>query len=183
MDKNQVTLEMFVISLLIGIGTPLFALLGYHQGRAALEEIQFDPSSVISPQESQALLQAKTQAILGSPEGISQGKELFQSMCSSCHGTQADGLGPAAGALNPPPKNFLDPKAVYKLGTQPEELFAALTQGVPGTGMAGFEAGITFEDRWALVNYLGSLSGISGRFNKISLQRASELAQADLAHK
>ena len=40
------------------------------------------------------------------PEFIAKGKELFVSTCSSCHGQDGKGNGPAGGALNPKPRNF-----------------------------------------------------------------------------
>lgn len=39
-----------------------------------------------------------------------KGKSLFENKCQICHGANGKGDGPAAGALNPRPSNFTDPK-------------------------------------------------------------------------
>lgn len=41
---------------------------------------------------------------------IDQGKALYTSKCMICHGANGKGDGPAAGALNPHPKNFERPQ-------------------------------------------------------------------------
>jgi hypothetical protein len=46
------------------------------------------------------------------PEIIAKGKNIFTTVCSSCHGTDGKGDGPAATSLNPKPRNFTDRKSV-----------------------------------------------------------------------
>lgn len=176
MNKNQFTLELFVICLLIGVGTPFFALLGYQHGRSALEEIKFDPVASMNAEEKQALLQARAEVVMGNDALIQKGKEVFQGTCIACHGVNADGLGPASAALNPKPRNFQDPSAVWKLGTGQKEIYQAITNGIAGTGMAGFSSSISFEDRWAIVHYLASLPGAKNRTTKMDLSTATEIA-------
>src|SRR5262249_34783666 len=43
---------------------------------------------------------------LGGAEAIAAGGRLFRENCASCHGELADGHGPAATGLQPPPANF-----------------------------------------------------------------------------
>lgn len=37
-------------------------------------------------------------------------KEIFQTVCATCHGSEGKGNGPAAAALNPHPADFADPE-------------------------------------------------------------------------
>lgn len=39
---------------------------------------------------------------------VSEGKSLYEANCSSCHGPSGQGDGPAAGGLNPAPKNLAE---------------------------------------------------------------------------
>jgi len=43
---------------------------------------------------------------LAGAEAVAAGASLFQQNCATCHGTLADGHGPAATGLEPPPANF-----------------------------------------------------------------------------
>jgi mono/diheme cytochrome c family protein len=45
---------------------------------------------------------------LGNAEQISEGELLYQASCSSCHGVAGEGDGPAAGGLEPKPKNLTE---------------------------------------------------------------------------
>lgn len=40
--------------------------------------------------------------------GLREAKELFRSLCSTCHGMTGHGDGPGAAALNPKPRTFAD---------------------------------------------------------------------------
>lgn len=83
-------------------------------------------------------------------------KAIFQSVCSTCHGPQGKGNGPAGAAFNPKPANFTDP-AFWK--THPDSvLLHSITHGkgmMPAFG--GTYDHATIE---ALIKYLHVLSGL-----------------------
>jgi mono/diheme cytochrome c family protein len=84
------------------------------------------------------------------PEMLEKGKKTFTTTCVACHGEKGEGNGMAAGALNPPPRNFAEP---FKQGSSPEEIFKTLSQGVPGSAMVSFSY-LPESDRWALAYYV-----------------------------
>jgi high-affinity iron transporter len=113
-----------------------------------------------------------------SPANIEKGKSLFQTNCVACHGVNADGKGPAAVALTPPPRNFTDPKAHWTRSRDPLDIFKTLAEGSPGTGMVSFAASLSESERWSLVHYIGSLPGVTGQFTPINGALAEKLSKA-----
>jgi mono/diheme cytochrome c family protein len=89
------------------------------------------------------------------PESIAKGKEIFTKTCVVCHGDKGDGKGPAGAALNPPPANFTDKKAMDTMTDG--ELFWKMSKG-DGSAMASYEKQISETDRWNLVNYIRTFS-------------------------
>lgn len=88
-----------------------------------------------------------------SAEIAAHGKELFGQQCVSCHGAEGKGNGPAAAALNPPPRNFTVAEG-WKNGRKPSQIFGTLTKGL--NAMPAF-ASLGDEDRWALSHYVAGL--------------------------
>jgi len=100
-----------------------------------------DPATVMTP----------------NPKLLARGEVLFKQNCTSCHGESGRGDGPAAGTLNPRPRNFTQP-ADWKRSFHVTDIFATISTGVKGTGMAAFDF-IMPADRMALVHYVRSLGG------------------------
>ena len=86
-----------------------------------------------------------------SSRSIAQGKMLYGQYCSSCHGPDAEGDGPAASALNPKPTNLK-----MMSGHHPDGDFAWKIKNGRGAMPAWNK---TFNDTqvWHLVNYIQSL--------------------------
>ena len=91
--------------------------------------------------------------VMADHHSIETGAGLFQQYCSSCHGTNADGKGPAGMALNPPPTNL-----VAMSGHHPDGDFAWKIKNGRGAMPAWDQ---TFDDTevWHLVNFIQSLEG------------------------
>lgn len=87
---------------------------------------------------------------------VAKGKEHYTAQCVSCHGASGKGDGPAAGSMNPKPRDFTT-EAGWKNGRKPSSVFKTLKEGLPGTSMAAFGT-LPVDDRWALVHYVRSLA-------------------------
>jgi len=81
----------------------------------------------------------------------SKGAKLYQANCSTCHGAELDGKGPAGAALQPPPASFKS--AEFWSEHDPKAVKAAIKNGSPGTAMMAF-AHLPDEDVDAIVTYL-----------------------------
>jgi cytochrome c oxidase cbb3-type subunit 2 len=96
-----------------------------------------------------------------------KGKQIYERSCLLCHGGEGKGDGPAGWFLgrysSPRPRDFT--LGEYKLRTTAsgeaptdQDLFRTLTRGIPGF-MPSF-AGLSAEDRWAVIAYIKSLSDV-----------------------
>jgi putative copper resistance protein D len=86
---------------------------------------------------------------------IARGAQLYQQHCVVCHGAGGKGDGPFAPRMKVPPANLTEPHtALHTAG----DMFWWLTHGKPESGMPGFEAQTSVEDRWDLINFLRAFS-------------------------
>ncbi len=95
----------------------------------------------------------------GSTEGVvAEGRRLFESRCSSCHGNSGRGDGPIAQSLSGPgPGDLTDDD--WKHGDQPDQVIAVIAKGVPGTQMAGWDSAFDPAQIQALAAYMYRLAG------------------------
>ena len=99
----------------------------------------------------QRLPRAKDSDTLLNEAELTQVRTLFGQNCSSCHGEQGDGLGPAAAALAPAPANF------HIEQPSSERALEVLAHGVPGSAMPGWSGQLADGDRRLLARYVRSL--------------------------
>jgi high-affinity iron transporter len=82
---------------------------------------------------------------------LARGAQVYQSSCAACHGAAGRGDGVAGAALNPPPSDLTDFRA---LGDRsPLDFYHRVTLGVAGTAMPAFETRLSSDDRWAAALY------------------------------
>jgi mono/diheme cytochrome c family protein len=90
-------------------------------------------------------------------EQLTAGAELFAQQCVSCHGAQGKGDGPAAAALQPPPRNLVGtPAEDWTNSPSALGVFNTLQAGIEGTSMASY-ANLPERDVWALTHYVLSI--------------------------
>jgi len=88
---------------------------------------------------------------------VAAGKQVYDSECSTCHGRQGRGDGPAATMVNPKPASFAD--KAFMEGQPVDCDFYRISEGVQGTAMRPWKW--LGEDKiWKVLIYERSFSGV-----------------------
>ncbi len=82
---------------------------------------------------------------------IVRGRAVYERDCLICHGARGRGDGPMSVSLNPRPADF---RVHMAAGHTDAQLFDWITNGVQGTGMPPFSAGLSTDERWDVINYI-----------------------------
>jgi mono/diheme cytochrome c family protein len=95
----------------------------------------------------------------GQADAAAQGKDLFTTNCSSCHGENADGTGAAGAALDPKPANLQQTAKE----TDPAYMHWVISEGGAAAGlnsaMVAYKGILSNDDIWKIVTYLESTYG------------------------
>ena len=91
------------------------------------------------------------------PRVVTEGKRLFLANCSTCHGDQGEGDGPAAAGMSPPPANLR--WAVRRPMAGDGYLMWAIGEGGVqiGSAMPAFKDALSEADRWRIIKFLRTL--------------------------
>jgi mono/diheme cytochrome c family protein len=101
-------------------------------------------------------------------ESIELGKKLYaETGCLKCHGDLGRGDGPSAPTLmddlgHPIRAADLTQSWTFRGGSSREDIFRTMTTGFNGTPMPSFVDSLSTEQRWAITDYIVSLSAANG---------------------
>ena len=104
----------------------------------------------------------------GTKESIELGKKLYEENgCVKCHGPLGRGDGPSAPTLKddwdvPIRPADLAQSWTFRGGSSREDIFRSMSTGLNGTPMPSFVDALTPEQRWAITDFIVSLSGSTG---------------------
>jgi mono/diheme cytochrome c family protein len=125
-----------------------------------------------SPDFSNAELVPKPVELPSAPsttnESIELGKKLYvDTGCVKCHGNLGRGDGPSAPTLTddlmqPIRAANLSQRWTFRGGASREDIFRTMSTGLNGTPMPSFTDALTPEQRWAITDYIVSLSPTEG---------------------
>ena len=140
--------------------TILFAVfyLGYHFGSVRDGKLHV-AATVVPPanmtQAEEVLLElpeiteAQLTTLLADKEALANGKEVYSSKCSSCHGEEGEGL------IGP---NLVDNYWLHGRG-EIREIASIISDGIPDTGMAAWRGKVSDENIQRTAAYIKSLRG------------------------
>jgi len=75
----------------------------------------------------------KRRTTAASADGINeQARQMFATVCATCHGSTGKGDGPAAANLNPKPRNYTD--AAWQASVTDDDLAKTILEGGAGVG-------------------------------------------------
>lgn len=137
MKKKKVLREFFRMTIL-----SFLLLAGYNS-------IQAQAKKWIVPQ---AAMNVKN-PLADNAASINIGRTLYKTQCSPCHGDKGKGDGPAAAALTPKPA---DHTSEALQAESDGSLFYKISEG--RKPMPSFKNTLTEDQRWALINYIRTLS-------------------------
>lgn len=155
---NSGGMKVFVFSMIVTFAC--FIYVSFFSGGVDLKEMK-----PIDPAAQQIVAEAAPVKVDVSgikepwlPNGDMEkhGAAVFKMNCAMCHGDKGLGDGIAGKSLNPKPRNFVE--GHWLRGGKSVELFKTIQSGIEGSSMQGYKDALPAKDRWALVQFIRSIT-------------------------
>ncbi len=157
-DHNAGGMVAFVISMAVTFACFIYVV--FLSGGVDLKEVKPVETSAANQAAPAAPVKVDISDIkepwLPNEKMVAHGQAVFKTNCSMCHGEKGLGDGVAGASLNPKPRNLVEGK--WKQGGSALQLFATLQTGIKGSSMQGYQASLPVADRWALVQFIHSIT-------------------------
>jgi mono/diheme cytochrome c family protein len=158
-DPGKIFGLVYPYLLLIGLGIGLFYISKMNFiGRQEVPPSIPDTSNVpveLTIREARMVPAADVMKLSQPTDSLIQiGKNIFQTTCVSCHGTDGRGDGPAATGLNPSPRNFTS-KEGWVNGPKLTSIYETLQEGIKGSAMVAYQQ-FSPTEKFALAHYIRS---------------------------
>lgn len=168
---NRGGLNAFLFSMVF-VFAFMFYLVVIHPG-VNLDEKVVDPNQT-GPGTEVFDIKKVAEPWVENPQVVEYGAKLYQINCALCHGKDGKGDGAAGAGLNPKPRNLVEGKWTQGVGKIAH--FKVLTVGIPGTSMAAY-GHFKPADRWALVQYIESITQNKGSDDPAKVSEFAKTAQ------
>lgn len=89
------------------------------------------------------------------PEIVAAGEKIYKQSCAACHGQKGDLVGGLPNA-----RNLVEGQ--WKMGSGPIAHYKVLQNGIPGTTMVSFKAQLKPYERWAVIQYVETITKNAG---------------------
>ncbi|MGB5872664.1 MAG: cytochrome c [Bacteroidota bacterium] len=147
---------IYILLILLGLGAHYVGNLSVVGKNAIIPVVLRDSSAFVRdiPLQRPRILPPVDVVKAGRPTDtlLARGEELYSANCSTCHGNEGVGDGPAGLSLNPVPRNFQSPEG-WTHGQKVSEIYRTLEEGITKNGMASYNY-LPPEDRFALAHYV-----------------------------
>jgi mono/diheme cytochrome c family protein len=158
-DPGKIFGLLYPYLLLIGLAIGLFYVsnlnfIGRQEVPVALPDTTNAPPD-LTIQEAKTVPAADVFKLSQPTDSLIQmGKNIFQTTCVSCHGTEGKGNGPASTGLNPSPRNFTS-KQGWVNGPKLTSIYQTLQEGIKGSAMVSYQQ-FSPTEKFALAHYIRS---------------------------
>ena len=100
----------------------------------------------------------KISQVPSEPVSLANGKSVFASKCSVCHGVTGKGDGPIAAQFDPAPAVLADPQLTGDDNTVAYDNFQVINVGIANTGMIGWADVLSESELWDVTYYIRTFS-------------------------
>lgn len=152
---NKTGMVTFIVSMVVTFIS--FFYVTFFSGGIDLKEVK--PADAPVEQvvaEAPVDVSGVTEPWLANADMVKHGAAIYKTNCAMCHGASGAGDGVAGANLNPKPRNLIEGQ--WKQGGSELALFKTLQTGVPGGSMQGYKDALPAKDRWALVQFIHSIT-------------------------